>query len=364
MTFINIPEIKNVEQELAVNFFKDILDSAASGIIITDKKGTVSYANPAFLRIFGYGEIKEILGKDASGLFVSDRVKQFDDVRCIVEDGGGLTGEAIVEYKDGSVFPVEVSLSEAKDKKGRILGKMASFIDISNRKKTENKLRESEDKARLLSHKIIESQENERKLVAKELHDSVGGNLAAIKLALEQKLMSMDSGLRDGICSLEKILANIKDTIIEVRRISNHLMPSVLEDLGLLGTIRWYCREQGKYYQNVRITTRLEIEEDSIPDLIKIAIFRVTQEGMTNAFKHGGADKIHLNLIETDDCIELCVMDNGCGFDPEDIPSNPNSFGGFGLRGMNDRAIVCNGKCEISSEIGKGTQVKLSLPYR
>jgi len=237
MTFINIPEIKNVEQELAVNFFKDVLDSAASGIIITDNKGTVSYANPAFLRIFGYGEIKEILGKDASGLFVSDRVKQFDDVRCIVEVGGGLTGEAIVEYKDGSVFPVEVSLSEARDKQGRILGKMASFIDISNRKKTEKKLRESEDKLRLLSHKIIESRENERKLVAKELHDSVGGNLAAIKLALEQKLMSMDSGLRDSICSLEKILANIKDTIIEVRRISNHLRagrPGIIRNYSLV----------------------------------------------------------------------------------------------------------------------------------
>jgi two-component system sensor histidine kinase NreB len=69
-------------------------------------------------------------------------------------------------------------------------------------------------------------------------------------------------------------------------------------------------------------------------------------------------------LVNDGDYIELCVTDNGCGFDPENIPSNPHSLSGFGLKGMIDRAEVCNGTCEVSSEIGKGTQVKLSLPCR
>jgi len=362
MTFIDIPEIQNAEQEQAVNFFKDILDSAASGIIITDKKGTVSYANPAFLKIFEYSEASDIIGKNVSGLFVSDRVKEFGDAKCIVEPGTGLIKEAVVKYKDGSTCPMEVSFSEATDKRGCILGKMASFVDISKRKQAENKLHKSQEKLRLLSRKIIDSQENERKLVAKELHDSVGGNLAAIKLALEQKLASMDRGPGEDDCSIEKIVANIKDTIVEVRRISNHLMPSVLEDLGLLKTIRWFCREQSKYYQNTRIITQLDVEEDSIPEALKITIFRVLQEAMTNAFKHGEVDTIQLCLIKSGDFIELRVTDNGCGFDPKSIPSNPDSLGGFGLKGMKDRAEVCNGTCKISSEIGNGTQVKLSLP--
>ena len=192
MTLINIPEIQNVEQEQAINFFKDILDSAPSGIIITDKKGTVSYANPVFLKIFKYGKSSDVIGKNVSGLFVSDRVKAFGDVKCIVEPGTGLIKEAVVRYKDGTTCPVEVAFSKATDKQGHILGKMASFVDISKRKQVKNKLHKSREKLRLLSRKIIESQENERKLVAKELHDSVGGNLAAIKLALEQTLASMD----------------------------------------------------------------------------------------------------------------------------------------------------------------------------
>ena len=200
-------------------------------------------------------------------------------------------------------------------------------------------------------------------MVAKELHDSLGGNLAAIKFAIEQRMTSPDCDSAEDFISLEKIVANIKDTIEEVRRISNHLMPSMLEDLGLLETIRWFCREQEAYYQNIRVVTRLDADEDSIQDRLKVTIFRVMQEAMTNALKHGYADKIELSLIKTGEWIELCVTDNGDGFDPENVPLESDSLSGFGLKGMMDRAEVCSGTCEISSEIGKGTQVKLSLPY-
>ena len=240
---------------------------------------------------------------------------------------------------------------------------MTALIDIRKHQKVEKKLSESEENLRLLSRKIIESQENERKRVARELHDSVGNNLAAIKLALEQKLESMNNSPPDKFYSLENIIANIKNTITEVRRISNHLMPSVLEELGLLEAIRWFCKEQDKYHQHARIVHQLKVDEDNIPEQIKITIYRVIQESMSNAFRHGRAESIQLRLTDTGDRIELCVTDNGCGFDAESVLSNPGSLNGIGLRGMKDRAEVCNGTFKISSEIGKGTQVKLSLPY-
>lgn len=236
-------------------------------------------------------------------------------------------------------------------------------MDIGKHRQEKQELSQSEEKLRWLSRKVIESQENERKRVAKELHDSVGSNLAAIKLALEQKLESMENGPRDDFHSLENIIANIKDTILEIRRISNHLMPSVLEDLGLQDAIRWFCREQNKYHQNARIIPRLKIKEVNIPKQLKITIFRVLQESVANALRHGRADMIQIELTNAGNFIELHVTDNGCGFNPEDIPSNPDSLSGFGLKGMKDRAEICNGTLDISSEIGKGTQVELSLPY-
>ena len=364
MTLEDIPGIKDSDQEHLTGFLEDLLDAAVSGIIVTDKDGIIKYANPAFLRMFKYDKSKQIVGENAAGLFVSDRVKEFADIRCSAEFESESTGEAVVEHKDGSVCSVEVSFSEAKDKQGRILGKMASFVDISKRKQTEKKLRKSEKKLRELSRKTVESQENERKLVAKELHDSVGGNLAAIKFALEQKMTLPGCNSDDDVVSLEKIVTSIKDTITEVRRISNHLMPSMLEDLGLVETIRWFCREQEAYYQNILITTKLDVDESTIQDLFKITIFRVLQEAMTNALRHGEADTIEVSLTDVGDgFIKLCVTDDGRGFDPENVSSDPKSLGGFGLKGMSDRAEICGGTFEISSAIDKGTQVTLSLPH-
>ena len=239
---------------------------------------------------------------------------------------------------------------------------MGSFVDISKHHPVEKKYYDSEETLRAQSRKIIESQEDERKRVAKELHDSVGGNLAAIKFALEQKLASMNNNPPDDVCSLENIITNIKDTITEVRRICNDLMPSVLTDLGLREAIGWFCREQKKYYNNVRIITRLEVEENNISNQLGITIFRVIQEAMNNAFRHGEADVITVSLMNSGNCIELSVTDNGCGFDSDHTSSNPSSLSGFGLKGMKDRAEVCDGTFEILSETGKGTQVKFSFP--
>jgi signal transduction histidine kinase len=239
---------------------------------------------------------------------------------------------------------------------------MGSFVDIGKHHRVEKKYYEPEEKMRMLSRKIIESQEDERKRVAKELHDSIGGNLAAIKFALEQKLESINNGRRDDIHSLENIIANIKDTIKELRIICNDLMPSVLVDLGLLEAIRWFCREQKKYYNNVRIITQLEVEENNISKQLGITIFRVIQEAMNNAFRHGQGDVITVSLMNSGNCIDLSITDNGCGFDPKPTLSNPSSLSGFGLKGMKDRAEVCDGTFEIFSETGKGTQVKFSFP--
>jgi signal transduction histidine kinase len=236
-------------------------------------------------------------------------------------------------------------------------------IEIEERRQTEAALRQSQNQLRKLSQKILDAQENERMLVAQEIHDSISGSLAAIKLALEEKLASMGRNPAANVISLEKILSHIEEIIRESRRISAHLRPSLLDDLGLLATIDWLAREFEQLQPNLKIERQLDVREDQIPEMLKVVIYRVLQEAMNNVAKHSGATRVRLLLTARNNRIELTVADNGCGFDPAEKKSSESStVGGFGLSGMVDRTQLCDGKFEISSEKGKGTTVHISLP--
>jgi signal transduction histidine kinase len=236
-------------------------------------------------------------------------------------------------------------------------------IEIEGHRQTETALRESQLRLRELSRKILDAQENERKRIAQEIHDSVSGSLAAVKLALEEKLASMGKQPSTDKISLEQIVSHVEETIRESRRISAHLRPSLLDDMGLLATIEWLGREYEQLHLNLKIEQQLDATEDEIPEMLKVIIYRVLQEAMNNVAKHSGATRVHLLLTARDNRIELTVADNGCGFDPEDKKALESSaVGGFGLSGMMDRTQLCDGKFEIFSEKGKGTTVHISLP--
>jgi signal transduction histidine kinase len=234
--------------------------------------------------------------------------------------------------------------------------------EIAERTQTEKALRDSEQALRRLSLKIIETQENERRQIAKELHDSIGSSLAAIKFAVEGKLLTMKKSPPDDTIPLEKIAGHIHDTINEVRRISTSLRPSMLDDLGLLATIKWYCRSSGELYANARIETKLALNADEAPEYSKIVIYRVLQEALNNALRHSKADTIQVSLETVKDRIRLCVKDNGCGFDPDDVIRSSDPLSGYGLKGMSDRAEVVGGSLSLDSSPGRGTTVCLELP--
>jgi signal transduction histidine kinase len=136
----------------------------------------------------------------------------------------------------------------------------------------------------------------------------------------------------------------------------------LLDDLGLLATVSWFCREFEKVHLDMQIEQKLDVAEDEIPEVAKVVIYRVLQEAMNNAAKHSDAKWIRLHLAKSDNRIEFSVADNGCGFDPEEKFSESTTVGGFGLMSMRDRTILCDGRFEIASEKGQGTTVHISLP--
>ena len=353
-------EHQQAREQISIAY--DALNSTTSGIIITDADQRVRFANPACLRLFGYDAPHDIIGQNAAALFSAEKFKQFGGAKLSLQQSLGQTQELSVQCADGRSFPVQIAYSDVADSQGRVVGKMASLIDITARKKAEAALQESERRLRKLSRKILEAQENERKLLAREIHDSISGDLAAIKMCLEEKLHKMAGAAPEGSVSLETIIDAAQGTISETRRISARLRPSMLDDLGLISTIDWFCREFEEHHRQIQLVRRLEIEEEDVPEELKVVIYRILQEAVNNVAKHSEADRVLVGLLKDGGQLKLSVQDNGRGFDPESVDAKRDPMSGFGLSNMRDRAEICGGKLEITSQAGGGTTVDLILP--
>ena len=141
------------------------------------------------------------------------------------------------------------------------------------------------------------------------------------------------------------------------------LRPSTLDDLGILSTIAWLCREFQATFSTVEIKREITAEESEIPSPLKIVLYRVLQEALNNVAKHSGADKITISLMKKDDTIQLAVEDNGCGFDVKEALSVESSERGFGLGSMKERTELSGGTFVINSAKGSGTFILASWPY-
>jgi PAS domain S-box-containing protein len=342
---------------------RGIFYGAAIGIALFSLEGQIVEPNPALSKITGFSgeELCTFYLKDLFGSGAGIRINELFSE--LIEDRRKLFQiEEHFAHKTGKDVWIRMTVTKYKDRQLPVEFAVGLFEDITERKQAEEAQRRTEDQLRELSRKILDAQENERKLVAQEIHDSIGGSLAAIKFALEEKLETMGQNPSPDVISLEKIISHVDEAISESRRISANLRPSLLDDLGLLATISWFSREFGKLYPDLQIEQQLDVAEGEIPEMLKVVIYRVLQEAMNNVAKHSDAKRVRLHLIKENNQIELSVADDGCGFDPADKFTETATVGGFGILGMRDRTMLCDGKFEIASEKGKGTTVHISLP--
>ena len=227
--------------------------------------------------------------------------------------------------------------------------------EIVQRKRLEDTLRESEHKVRFFASQCLTAQETERKRIAGELHDSIAASLAAIRLRIERIAKEMTQGIR-GSESLEDIASTVAEINTDVRRIMADLRPSILDDLGILAALNWFCREYQKAYSHISVAKQIGIEEQEVPDSLKTPIFRISQEAMNNISGHSHATLIKLSIQKEDGRILLSIQDNGQGFDPETVRR------GLGLSSIRERAELSGGTCSIESVIGEGTAVRCLWP--
>ena len=236
-------------------------------------------------------------------------------------------------------------------------------VELGERSKAEAAVRESETRLRDLSKKLMVAQETERTRISKELHDQLGHSLVLAKL----RLGTIRKELKDEQTKAQETCDNlsgfIDEVIDDVRTLSKDLRPSVLDDLGLSGALRWLVHSFGHGDEAIVVAgLSLEDVDHLFPPDPQVVLFRIVQEALTNAQKHADAAQVLLRVAREGNGVRFVVEDDGKGFDVNAPVTKEPGKRGMGLAAMHERARMLNGSFTMWSEKGKGTRMTLCVP--
>jgi signal transduction histidine kinase len=216
---------------------------------------------------------------------------------------------------------------------------------------------------RELSTQLLTIQEEERKRIARELHDSIGQSLSAIKFGIDSLIaVSNQADIQIVQKPLTNLLPVIRTAMDETRRICLDLRPSMLDDLGITATLNWFFKQYQSIYPKIYLEYLLEMDEMEIPEHLKIILFRITQEALNNIAKYGEAELVNVSLSIQDGFIRWSVEDNGIGFDLEALTKYNGRGKGMGILGMRERVELSGGSFTIDSLVGEGTNLSAKWP--
>jgi PAS domain S-box-containing protein len=350
-----ITERKRAEEALreSEERYRELFENARDAIYVHDLEGRYISVNRAAETLSGYTR-EEILGHHYTEFIATEHLSQVSD--CLLsklEKDGETTYEVEVLAKDGRRVPVEVS-SRGIYENGVIAGVQGTARDISER-------RQAQDTLRIFSRQLIEAQEDERRRIARDLHDQIGQALTAVKMNLYtvQRFCHEPEPahcLKDNIDAVDEALRLVRDLSVDLR-------PPLLDDLGLATALCWYV---DRYEKRAGVTTEVLIElpnqNERFSRELETACFRIAQEALTNVARHARATHVLLQLTRTPATLEMVVRDDGMGFDPAGLRKRARRVATLGLLGMQERAHAAGGVLDIHSKVSRGTEVRFSVP--
>jgi len=338
--------------------YKSIFDSATDAFLIFDLNGEIVQANPQARNMHGYPH-EEIIGLTGKDIVHPEDYHLFEQFLRDIKTKGEFQTKSVDVRKDGTPFVAEVKGTEFVYKGKKHL--LAIVRDITDRKLIETNLRKSEEKLRSLSSQLLRSREKERKRISRGLHDELGHSVSLLKLRLrsiEKKLLKEQIELKKDCEDLRDYIDNL---IEDVRRLSEDLSPSILDNLGLSAALEWLIDRFTRHY-NIKVSIDLEEIDHLFSPEAKINIFRLIQESLTNIAKHAQASHMEVVIKRKNDTVFFLVKDNGKGFDIRHPEIKNSTEKGWGLTIMDERLKMLGGSLEIMSKKGEGTRINFSIP--
>jgi PAS domain S-box-containing protein len=370
----DITELKRKEEALRESRakFEAALANMADSVIITDAEGRFVEFNDAFATFYRFKSKAECARNfdEFASIFEVFMANGEPAPREMYAIQRALRGEAATgaEYtlrrKDtGESWIGSISFSPIRDKDGAIIGSVITARDITDAKRAEEALQRAEKMAfqrqqlQALAERLQQAREEERKMVARDLHDDIGQILTAIKMDMTWAVRHLPRSNDEVRDRLKGSIELINDGVRSVRKICSGLRPGILDDLGLAAAVEWQSNE---FAARAGILCEVSVHagELRLDSDRATAIFRIYQECLTNVARHAEARAVSTSLYRQDENILLVVHDDGKGFNESEVA------GSLGVLGMKERAQACGGSVQVSSSPGEGTTITVCVPLQ
>jgi len=342
--------------------YSKVVESSLTGIYVI-QDGKIVFANPRFAEIYGYS-LDELIGTDGLSLVHPG------DRKLVAERGEmRLRGKTVPKeyearglHKNGTTLWIKRhnTLTEY-DGRPAILGNVE---DVTDQKLAEDEIRRKEKEVRVVSSRLLNSWEEERKRIAYEVQEGLAQTMSAIKYRVESALGLMPERETSRVAGLlEPVIAIVQEGVSDIRQMASRLRPMMLDDMGILPTIGWLCREVEKTYPSLRIESYLNIEEGQIREPLKVVIYRILENGLGFVAKSGHRGSVEISLEYVEGAIDLILRTDSDVFDLPDESSLSGAQVESALFTINEFAILSGGSFFIDTWDGKaGSALHVSWP--
>lgn len=344
----------------SAELLKDAHELANLGSFHFDLTSRTAVATPELWRILGQKSALDL--KTPSDLtpciHADDRGRWVRSVQRCLSEGAAFAGDFRIVVAKGRVRHLHVRCRARRDASGIVREGSCTLQDVTKRVLTDRAFHASEARRARLWERVTRVQDEERRRIARELHDHAGATLAA--LLLRCKLIEsaeLPQAAKEEVATLAR---QLEDSVAELSRLARGLHPASLDELGLGPALQQLVRAQSAV-GCIDASVYIDLGDGELPPSVQLAAYRIAQEALTNVVRHSGARHINARCACAGAFLVLSISDDGRGFDPASLDSNDETHG-LGLMGMRERAHFAGGKLEISSSRATGTRIEARFP--